>query len=455
MHLLTLSRLLTNFSILAVGFVLAFAIQPARADCASYEVHCILATDVPDFARYYAPYAIQAAATYLPVQSLDEHRNADIEEYADNPELRRNYGSDVSFVVESLFPENQTQEKLIHDHAIRAFQKWRYLFGSDAYLGCYDPNDGECKKALSQRSWFALPDGPSFQVWGRSRLPHALHDVCTEISIAFRGTNNWSDWASNLDWLTGSQVDDSYAQVRRNIDAIVRKITQQDCYRRARERPQIVSVGHSLGGGLAQLAALAVSRPPRIAKVFAFDSTPVTGANLVDAKTLRDNVTGLTIDRIRQNGEVLSKYLRRLQQYPHSSSTCNPRVLTVDLEGSRGTSIQLHSMAELAGDFVRSSYDVGTQSIARPLEFPEVSACEPAPRYRYPSTDEDDKPLPTPVVISERFDQAFKVSSIEFHPRRYYVEKGISRRTRHFVRSQPRFDGRWAGRERLTTLAYQ
>ena len=49
-------------------------------------------------------------------------------------------------------------------------------------------------------------------------------------------------------------------------------------------RAQIVSVGHSLGGGLAQFAALATKKgKARIVKVFAFDSSPVTGISLLAA----------------------------------------------------------------------------------------------------------------------------------------------------------------------------
>ena len=135
----------------------------------------------------------------------------------------------------------------------------------------------------SLRAALAFRAGPAFHVWAQTHGQH--DDPCTEVSIAFRGTEKLSDWISNAAILTRHIPDDDYQQLRRNIDAIIKRITKLNCYTKEKDntgtRPQIVTVGHSLGAGLAKFSALAQRRGPRIAKVFAFDPSPVSGASLV------------------------------------------------------------------------------------------------------------------------------------------------------------------------------
>jgi pimeloyl-ACP methyl ester carboxylesterase len=335
----------------------AFAQSPAFARTPTNE---ILASFVSPYAGYYAPYAIQAAAAYLPVKEFDKRRAPPVQEgivpaVQEEPAAKE---EDVIYAVQSIFQVSDfgssTQE--IQSLAQQTLGPWQYQFGSDTYLSCYDPADSDCKKALPAHWWVRRPPvGPAFQVWART---HSFLDFldgpgsCTEVSIAFRGTFHRSDWLSNFHRFTKYNVDDSYRQLRRNIDAIIRRITTLDCYKRASSAPLIVSVGHSLGGGLAQLAALA-NKPtgPRIEKVFAFDPSPETGADLVDRKTLDANRMGLTIDRIRQIGEPLS-FTGIAQGFPPSNNACDPLVRTVRVDAFMGTTLQLHGMAPLAAQFM-------------------------------------------------------------------------------------------------------
>lgn len=193
-----------------------------------------------------------------------------------------------------------------------------------------------------------------------------------------------ADWIENLDPVTGYFADDHYRQLRRNIDAIIKKITTLDCYRRAKTRPQIVSVGHSLGGGLAQLAALANNPArPRIAKIFAFDPSPITGASYVQKAVLAQNAEGLEIDRIYQSGEVLQGLRKYYQQFPKDSSACVRRVV-FDFFRPDGP-VRLHTMSGLAREMVKSTY-VGDAQYSY-----ELPAALPGCRTRYqpPPTDQD------------------------------------------------------------------
>jgi pimeloyl-ACP methyl ester carboxylesterase len=145
--------------------------------------------------------------------------------------------------------------------------------------------------------------------------------------------------------------------------------------------------GHSLGGGLAQLAALA-NKPsgPRIRKVFAFDPWPVTGAHLVEKELLKANSQGLTIDRIYQEGEVLSYARRLIEEYPPSASRCSPHVRTVKIDAVSSRSvIGLHGVNALAVQMVGLYNDDDTQLAYRTPPLPK--GCDL--RYRPPATDED------------------------------------------------------------------
>ncbi|TWB96145.1 lipase (class 3) [Bradyrhizobium macuxiense] len=333
----------------------------------------IQASFVYNYARYYAPYAIQASAAYLPVDEFNARRaTQDVD----------GYGADVNYAVKTIFPD----EKVV-PRAREAFKRWRYQFGSDSYLTCIDSSDADCLAAYNNRGW-GMSGGPAFQVWARARSAKVDGGACSEVSIAFRGTVGTSlgDWLSNADRF-GSPYDDYYHQLRRNVDAIIKSIQNLDCYKRAAVKPQIVSTGHSLGGGLAQLAALATKlKGPRISKVFAFDPSPVTGAHLVSQSLRESNAAGLTIDRIYQEGEVLSYVRTAVQQYPSAKSTCNPYVRTVKVDAlPPGSAIQLHGMTGMSTQLVRLSYNGET-----PLAYEAPPGGCKDIRYRAPVTDQDE-----------------------------------------------------------------
>ncbi|WJR78934.1 hypothetical protein [Bradyrhizobium sp. NP1] len=345
---------------------------PAAAQSGTDGGQAIKASFVYKFARYYAPYAIQAAAAYLPPDQLDALKQKWDQD---------NYGADVTFAVASLQTDDQVAKS-----ARDAFKNWQYQFGSDRYLDCLDWNDADCKREWDKRGW-SFGQGPAYQVWARTRFPHSGNDVCTEVSIAFRGTvglNRW-DWVSNADRYY-TPYDDYYYQLRRNINAIVKQITNLDCYRRAVRKPQIVSTGHSLGGGLAQFAALA-NKPsgPRITKVFAFDPSPVTGAHLLTEDVRRTNAKGLTVDRIYQEGEVLSYARGIVEEFPPAGKTCDPFVRTVRVDAlPSGGAVDLHAIRPLAVQLVRLSYDDNTPLAYRPPDAP--ANCDV--RYLAPSTED-------------------------------------------------------------------
>jgi hypothetical protein len=350
---------------------LAF-LQPAFAEEKGGQE--IFAAYVHRYAQYYVPYAIQATAAYGSISELDAMRD----QWNAN-----GYRVDAEFAVQSAVPGSDNER--LRDHARQVFKPWRYRFGSESYLTCIDPTDRECQAEFLNRGR-AFGSGPAFQIWTRARSQNARRDDCSEVSIAFRGTVGGlfgDSWVSNYNRF-GSPYDDYYYQLRRNVDGIMKLIQGLDCYKQARFKPQIVSTGHSLGAGMAQFAALATkSSSVRIAKVFAFDSSPVTGAHLLTRDLRESNARGLTIDHIYETGEILS-YARRsaAQQYPSLTSRCDPLVRTVEVKAARGTLIGLHGIPLLATNLVDLSYNDGDPSTYRP-PVTKVGACEV--RYQPPS----------------------------------------------------------------------
>lgn len=361
----------------------AINLQPALAQVSGDSADYVTATPAGRLTRYYAPYALQAAAAYKDVTRLD----ATLRGEAKKPPLD---GSDVQVAVEDLAPgKDPNSDADLFKRAGKYLQSWQYQFGHQGYLRCFE-DDADCQKAIAKDRWtLAIPGGPAFHVWARTRYPQKDGAACSQVSIAFRGTTpSFADWVANLDPVTGYLADDHYRQLRRNIDAIIKKITTLDCYKR--DRTQIVAVGHSLGAGLAQFAGLSNNPSrPRITKVFAFDPTPVIAASYVDKALLTQNAGSLEIDRVYQSGEALQRLRSRYEQFPKSNSPC-VRTVVFDVLRPAG-SVTLHNMNGLAREVVRFSYDDETQA-QNPYRVPKRLVSCPS-NYQAPSTDEDQPDL--------------------------------------------------------------
>ena len=347
----------------ATLFAAILLVQPVSAQLSGDTAEYVTASYARPFARYYAPYALQAAAAYIPVASFDATRGPSRQPSLD--------GSDVRLAVADY------SEPEIAKAATKYLQSWQYQFGSEGYLTCFEA-DPDCLKALGRdRFTLAISGGPTFHVWARTRAARKAGSACSEVSIAFRGsTISTADWITNLDPVTGYVFDDHYRQMRRNIDAIIKKITTLDCYRRA--KTQIVSVGHSLGAGLAQFSAIANNPAgPRITKVFAFDSSPVTGASYIDKRVRAQNANA-EVDFVYQSGEAL----QRLRPTRPSAPCARTVVFDALLPAS---SVTLHNMPALAREIVRMSYEDGVQK--RYVAQRKLIQCPS--QYLTPATDED------------------------------------------------------------------
>ena len=233
--------------------------------------------------------------------------------------------------------------------------RWRYIGGEMGPI-CAAMADKSC----------SFITGLQYQMWARRD--------CGEVAIAFRGTDRGSlgDWLSNFHGVMRVlKLPDQYEQVQWAIDRIVR-MARSVCGKSA----AIVTVGHSLGGGLAQQAAYMTND---IRRVYAFDPSFITG--WYDEHTRR-LVKGLTIDRVYEHGEILA-YARFVIRRLVPETVCDPLVRGFRVDLIHGQPIFQHSMEELASEFIRVSgtpYSVKSrQPLPKPVlsKYPECAPGQP------------------------------------------------------------------------------
>jgi pimeloyl-ACP methyl ester carboxylesterase len=219
--------------------------------------------------------------------------------------------------------------------AARWLDEWRYVWSCDGPDECGVRTAGQSEP---------VSGGLGVQIWARKGAR------CSEAVIAFRGTvgGDKGDWESNFHWiLRAFPIYDQYDQVRDHVGGFIGHIQRDKCYREG--QTEIIAVGHSLGGGLAQLAAYSDSR---IRRVYAFDPSMVTGFYSVDPPNRDRNVQGLGIERVYEFGEVLA-FGRLIMLHTIPLSPCNPRVVSVRFRVFQGAPIALHSLTDLDNGLLR------------------------------------------------------------------------------------------------------
>lgn len=212
--------------------------------------------------------------------------------------------------------------------------------------------------------WANFPSDKTIHQAEKTGLHLEVMQNNNRIAVVFRGTEStsWKDWKSNLRWLNFflPYVKDQYTVIAK----IVGKEFVDAMHERQLEECQIISTGHSLGGGLAQ--HFAYSLPPtkrgnqqliRVGKVYAFDPSPVTGWSTAGPGKY-DNVEGLHIDRVFEHGEALA-YLRLFISYIDPPPALNPSVREIRFNVVESINpFKNHSMRLLAVSLMQESLKI-------------------------------------------------------------------------------------------------
>jgi hypothetical protein len=180
--------------------------------------------------------------------------------------------------------------------------------------------------------------GLRFRTWLKTRA-----DGSRLAAVAFRGTRagEVDDLKSNIRWVTRliPGWEDEYDVVQKLFPGLLAEID-----RVIGHDGEIVTTGHSLGGGLAQQAGY-LDR--RVSRVYAFDPSPVTGYYDLDRKARREACIDKRIYRIYEHGEILA-YLRLLLKGFYPVADRDPEIVELRFNLTHGNFITQHSMADLA-----------------------------------------------------------------------------------------------------------
>lgn len=234
---------------------------------------------------------------------------------------------------------------------------------------------------LAQSGWTKWTDFPDRDLLYRIEDSHLRVEVwehatatTSTVVVAFGGTvaKVWADWESNLRWFIPFHHDEYTELVRDLAPAFVNAYKKRfmDPQSRINRDTALHATGHSLGGGLAQQFAYALPVDPlvpRVSRVLAFDSSPVTGFFSVAAKLRDYNIQGLDIDRIYARGEVLA-ILRSLLSVFVPPSRSDPAICGIRYQLTRTLDpISDHAMLRLAKH-------IQTESGRTPLRYETLDA---------------------------------------------------------------------------------
>lgn len=213
---------------------------------------------------------------------------------------------------------------------------------------------------LGWQQWKEKPSIPEPDDW-RFELGGLHYEVWEKAegnnvtaAIAFRGTDDAVDWWTNFRWVTRYVpfIRDQYMQVQNQMPQLIKLLLE----RHQKRELNIITSGHSLGGGLAHQAAYTCDC---IKKVFAFDPSPVTGFYSVPNPPRNRNAQNIVVNRIYEKGEALSP-IRHIVRQVNPLDEKDPEIIEIRFNLSSGeNAVSEHAMRPLARNLRKKASEIG------------------------------------------------------------------------------------------------
>ncbi len=197
--------------------------------------------------------------------------------------------------------------------------------------------------SLKELGWRPWPGFPDKELADDLRSHHLRAEVWIKEStpasvvVAFGGTDpeNRSDWLANFRWVLPARPDEYSDLVSIFAPAFVteyaKRIADAHSSWAFLRSARLYATGHSLGGGLAQQFAYALpihEAVPRVAQVYAFDPSPVTGFYQLPVHLTDINRKDLLVDRIYERGEALA-IIRSIQTFVFVPTREDPAIRSI------------------------------------------------------------------------------------------------------------------------------
>ncbi len=236
------------------------------------------------------------------------------------------------------------------------------IFHEYAVLAAICYKESELDPPVGWEKWSNFPNeekkaqfervGLHCEVWTKKRKTPI-------VAVVFRGTDFKSivDWKANLRWALRMcpAHRDQYTAVESSLGCLFNEALAKWAKDENIAKFNLVTVGHSLGGGLAQCFAYTLPTTEcaynaRVSEVYAFASSPVTAYFTVAKPELRDdNARYLRINHVFEHGEILA-FLRLLLGTGRRKRSRYPHEWTFRFNLSKSADpLESHSMDMLAG----------------------------------------------------------------------------------------------------------
>lgn len=210
----------------------------------------------------------------------------------------------------------------------------------------------ELHKSINIRRWKIFVPDFAYDVWRKQ--PHGI-DGSEEIeyAIVFRGTVGSGGWFSDFRIFTMlfPIFWDQYNQAKRSTKYTIEQIKGlheiSDKILGTKTRIKFTSVGHSLGGGLAEYIYMTI---PEINTSVTFNSSPVNGSRTLVDRDLFNSMLprkNQEIYSISERSEILTS-IAPCHDGAIWGSEGGPIKKCKKINESHGTAINQHSMAQLA-----------------------------------------------------------------------------------------------------------